>query len=134
MIALVDLIDEPDSRSAIEYDLMRCGSRLRDFPDGGVTWRDLHVLVRHAQPDSAVFKALNPHWQQTPELEFLRAMEHDLRVLSWMQSKDGHRGRDFPEPVPLPWDPVRDDGSIRGDVMTMDEAADWLGWDVPMTA
>ena len=131
MIALVDLIDEHSD--AIEYDLMRCGSRLRDFPDGGVTWRDLAVLVRQCQPESAIFKALNPHWQQSPELEFLRQMEHTLRVLVWQQTKDGATGRNEPELIPLPWDP-EPDGVIRGDVMTMDEAADWLGWDVPISA
>lgn len=129
MIALVDVIDEhPD---AIEYDLMRCGARLRDFPRAGVSWRDMYVLITQAQPDSAAFKALNPHWQRTPELDLLRSIEHSLRWLRWAKTEDAKRNRDIPEPHRFPWDP-EPEGVMRGDVMTLDEADDFLGWSAEM--
>lgn len=126
MKALVDAVDE--HAEAVEYDLMRCGARLRDWPDGGVSWRDLWVLIRQAQPGSAVYKALTPHWQRTPELQLLQSVELSLRVLAWQQTADGQKGRNAPEPAWLPWDEKPEDDAIRGDAMTVDEALDWLGW------
>lgn len=126
MIALVDLIDEhPD---AVAHDLMRCGARLRDFPSERVTWGDLAVLVRAAQPDSAIYKALNPAWAHTHELELLRGAEFSLRWLVWSKTEAGAKNRDRPEPYRFPWEAEPEGEAIRGDAMTADEAADFLGW------
>ena len=91
-------------------------------------------MVAHAQPDSAVFKAMNPAWPHDMGLEVLRQIERDLRVLAWQQTKDGARGANAPELLRFPWEPEPDNGAIKGDVMDMDEAAEWLGWDVPVSA
>ena len=71
---------------------------------------------------------MDPHWQRTPEVDLLREVEHDLRVLAWQQTEAGSKGRDVPERIPLPWDPAPDD-LIQGDVMALDELDAWLGWD-----
>jgi hypothetical protein len=126
MTQLVDIIDEHPH--ALNYDLMRCGSRLRDWPDNGVSWGDLVSLVTHAQPDSATFKALNPHWQQDVSTDLLRSIEASLRWLQWAKTPDAPKGRNIPEPFLWPWEQPEDE-SIKGDAMTLDEAADWLKWD-----
>lgn len=50
-----------------------------------------------------------------------------MRVVAWLGSEDGRKGLNFPEPLPLPWDP-EPEGTYRGDVMEWDEAMTWLGW------
>jgi hypothetical protein len=126
MTQLVDLIDE--HHHALNYDLMRCGSRLRDWPDNGVTWGDLVSLVTHAQPDSATFKAMNPQWQQDVSTDLLRSIEVSLRWLQWAKTPDAPKGRNVPEPFLWPWEQPEEE-SIKGDAMTLAEAADWLKWD-----
>lgn len=89
-----------------------------------------------AQPETATFKALNPQWQHTLEVEFLRSIEYTSRWLQWAQTADasgetprpapaGKRPRNIPKPLPLPWDPQP---KPEPSAMTLTEAADWLGW------
>lgn len=125
MILLVGVVDEHPG--ALNYDLMRCGSRLRDWPDNGVTWGDLLALVEFAQPDSATFKAMNPQWQQDVSTDLLRSIEVSLRWLVWAKTQDGQKGRNAPEPWLFPWEEPADE-AIKGDAMTLAEAADWLKW------
>lgn len=91
---------------------------------------DIAAWAAHLPPESAVRRAADPHWQRTPELDMLREVEHDLRILAWQQSKDGAKGLNSPERIALPWD-APPEGTIQGDRMTLDEAAAWLGWDQP---
>lgn len=84
-------------------------------------------LATQLPQDSALHRALNPHWWRTTEIDFLRSIEHGVRVLAWQQTKDGHRGYDPPAPLSLPWDP-EPEGAIKGDEMTWDEAAEYFGW------
>lgn len=125
MIGLVGVVDEHPG--ALNYDLMRCGSRLRDWPYNGVTWGDLLSLVQYAQPDSATFKALNPQWQQDVDTDLLRSIEVSARWLVWAKTQDAKAGRNIPEPWLFPWEQPADE-AIKGDAMTLDEAADWLQW------
>lgn len=127
MIGLVGIVDEHPH--ALNYDLMRCGARLRDWPYNGVSWGDLLTLVTHAQPDGATFKALNPRWQQNTDTDLLRSVDVSLRWLVWAKTKDGQHGRNIPEPFLFPWEQDAADAPIAGDSMTLDEAADWLQWD-----
>lgn len=125
MRGLVDFVDEHTEE--VEYDLIQAGARLRDWPDNGVTWRDLYIVIRHAPPGSAVYRAVaGDEWHRTPELEFLREIEHNLRVLAW-QNGNG-KSHDYPEPIRLPWDPPL---AARPDAMDWDEAFEWLGWSDP---
>lgn len=131
MIGLVDLLDEPSHRDAVAYDLMRCGKNLRDWPDNGVTWGDLHVLVTKAQPGSAVFSSMNPSWQHTHELELARSIDHSLRWLVWAKTKDAAANRNAPDPYRFPWEPAPPEevGMGGADSMTLDEVRDFLGWE-----
>ena len=61
-------------------------------------------MVAYLPPDSAVWRASNPHWQRTPEIDLLRMVEHGVRVLAWQQTADATKGRNYPKHVPLPWD------------------------------
>lgn len=125
MRSLVDIVDEHPL--AINHDLMRCGARLRQWPEGGVSWFDLVSLIEHAQPDSAIYKALNPRWAQTVETDLLRSMEARLRWLQWAKGPDAKANRNIPEPWLFPWERIESE-SIAGDSMTLEEAADWLQW------
>ena len=123
MIALAKLIGEhPD---AVAYDLLRCGARLRDFPNGGVTWHDLAVLVRAAQPGSAIY-ATRPRHLHTNELELLRQIEVGIRTMTWSWS--AKKGTPPPEPMVFPWEDD-DRNGWRGDALEWDEAVDALGGD-----
>ena len=44
-----------------------------------------------------------------------------------LKTKDGEKGRNYPEPYLFPWEDDPRPG-IRGDVMTTDEADEFLGW------
>ena len=93
------------------------------------------VVVRQAQPDTATFKALNPRWQATPEVEFLRSMEYSLRWLQWAQTRQGSRGLGSPKPIYWPWErekAARDSG-FRGDPLPWEQVLKMLGHDKPDT-
>jgi hypothetical protein len=87
------------------------------------------VLVTCAQPDTATFKALNPDWQHTLEVELLRAIEHPLRWLMWAKTEDAHKKppRNVPKHLPLPWDGQPKD-EVKPTAMTIAEANEFLGW------
>jgi len=129
MTALIDLIDEHGP--ALEYDLMRCGSRLRDFPDNGVSWRDLLILVEQGQKDSAsgLWRSLNPDWQWGTA-EMLQALIVDeLRYLQYITlAAHGDNTAKPPKPIQRPG--VTDDTVKHGDKassLPIDEMAEWLG-------
>lgn len=120
-----------DHSEAVEYDLLRLGKHIDDLGTPALSWRDLWVLVTCAQPDTATFKALNPEWQHTLELEFLRSIEYTNRWNQWAQTADAAKKRptDVPKPAPLPWD----DPKPRGDdakptAVSIDEMNAFLGW------
>ena len=118
-------------REAIEHDLLLIGRHIDEL---GVTltWRDLFVLVKWAQPDSATYKAMNPQWVSNAETELLRSIELTNRVLVWQQTKDGHAGRNAPKPHRWPWegDAKRADGATRGDSVSWEEAEERWGRDM----
>jgi hypothetical protein len=97
--------------------------------DWGIPLSEVADMAVYLPPDSAVRRALDEHWQRTPEIDLLREIEHDLRIIAWQKTKDGQRGIRPPEPLRLPWDPPSETDKIVGDVMTTDEMAKWLGWD-----
>lgn len=100
------------------------GLRLDDAGTEDLSWLDLLEFCRHSQPGSAVFDALNPEYV-TYEQQFLRSMEHSLRLLVWFKTKDGQKGRHQPERWPLPGDEKPNDGYTP---MTTDEMDAFLGW------
>lgn len=97
--------------------------RLRDWPCDDFNIRDLLVIVKNTAPGSALARALEPDAQPYPlaqhQLQLARSIEFSLRLL---------RGVKDPEPYLFPWEDQPDNGAIRGDVMTTDEADEFLGW------
>jgi len=92
---LLELIQQHGS--ALEYDLIRDGLRLRDCPSAEFTWRDLHVYVKHLPPDSATVQAVDEKfggWTRGDRL--LAIIANMLRLLWWAKTKDGHKGRRRP--------------------------------------
>lgn len=82
-----------------------------------------------AQPDTATFKALNPEWQHTLEVELLRSVEYRLRWLQWAKTSDAEKRRNVPVPSPLPWDPKpKTDDTYKGDALPIEELNKVLGW------
>lgn len=84
-------------------------------------------MAYHLPKESACHRAINPHWQRTIDIDLLRSIEYNQRALL-RQSAGKRGGGGYPEPIPLPWDPPPE-GSVVGDVMTMEEADRFLGWD-----
>jgi hypothetical protein len=107
------------------------GLRLRDWPTDDFNIRDLLVIVKNTPPGSALARALEPdaqpHFLAQHQLQLARSVDHALRVLLWAKTKDGEKGRNYPEPYRFPWEPDPNP-AIRGDVMTTDEADEFLGW------
>lgn len=105
------------------------GLSLRSMRDWGIPLTEVAAMAMHLPPDSATRRALDPHWQRTMELDMLREVEHDIRILLWQNANSGKRVTSaLPQPIPLPWDP-KPRGTIEVDRMTTDEADKWLGWD-----
>ena len=101
ILSLRTLLDE--HRGALEYDLMQVGERLRNVPSPTCDWRDVWVMVRYAQPGTAVFRALGDEQADWGITEQLQAMQVDyLAWLVWAKTKDGQAGRNAPKPVPRP--------------------------------
>lgn len=91
---------------------------------------DVAAWVACLPPESAVLRSMEPRAAHTHALELSRGIEHSLRVLVWSKTKDAERGRNYPEPYLFPWEDQPVNGAIRGDAMTIDEAAEFLGWAV----
>lgn len=55
----------------MEADLIPFGLRLRNCPTPEFNWRDLHVIVKHSDPDSNLYRAVFPEsagWNLTNQL------------------------------------------------------------------
>lgn len=125
MIALVEFIDEHPEE--VEYDLLRSGCRLRDWPDNGVSWRDLFVLLRQADRDTAVYRAvMGDAAERTTDIELLRRIEYLLQIIAAQRTIDlGARG---PQLQPMPWDEPTVE---RPDAMSLAEVYEWMGEEMP---
>lgn len=119
-------MSDPATRGALVADFHRYyGVSLKSVRHSGIPLSEVADMAIHLPPDSATRRALDPHWQRTNEVDFLRAMEHTLRILVWQNNAS--KTAKVPERIPLPWDP-KEDGTIEVDRMTLEEADDFLGW------
>lgn len=115
-----------DTRPALVADFHRYyGLSLASMREWGIPLHEVAAMAMHLPTDSAVRRVLDPYWQRTNEIDLLREIEWDLRVIQWQNGSK--RGTPLPERLPLPWDPAPA-GTMQGDRMTQDEADDFLGW------
>lgn len=118
-------------RPALVADFHRYyGLSLRAMKEWGIPLEEVTHMAANLPLDSAVRRSVDEHWQRTPELDILRKLEHDVRILMWQNTSDGAKGRmsSYPEPMRLPWDPAPE-GTVQGDRMSFEEADEFLGWD-----
>lgn len=94
-----------------------------------LSWRDLYVMVRWAQPESATYKEINPQWRANDVAQLLQSIEYSNRVMAWQRTKDGQRGRNKPEPWRWPWE-EEEANPFKGDSVSWEEAEERWGRDM----
>lgn len=126
MRALVALVDEHPTE--IEYEVLtRTGHRLADL--GGVLgWRELYVLLHHAPEDSPVMRARTGCGHSVSEHLSLLLI-HSQQVGNW-QRAHGKKST-YPKLVECLDRQIEKTQLGKGERMTLDQAADWLGWELP---
>jgi hypothetical protein len=83
--------------------LIKAGLRLRDCPSPGFTWRDLQVFIEYLDNDSCLVAAVYPDRAGWTKQNMLLAYLIDTaRIHLWLNTKDGHERRNFPEPIDRP--------------------------------
>lgn len=87
-------------KSEAEFDLIQAGLRLRDCPSEQFNWRDLMVLVKHADRHTRLFKACHPDAAEWDLNNQLLATAVDL--LRWLQWAKTDKAQD-PDSMPDPW-------------------------------
>lgn len=97
ILGLLALITE--QREAVEYECIRLGHRLRDYPSPQHTWRDLWVIVRMAPADSPLARHMHPVETAWTASDYLMALAVDaLNAANWQRGGKGQR----PKPIPRP--------------------------------
>ena len=127
MIALVALVDEHPTE--IEYEvLVRLGRRLADLGTDRLGWRELYVLLHHAPEDSPIMRA-RAECGHSPSEHLSLLLLHSQQVGNWQRS---HGKKSTYPKLPQCLDQTVETSTLgRGERMTLDEAAEWLGWDLP---
>ena len=103
---LAGLVDE--FRGPLSADFRRFyGCNLTDALAGRVgPLSEVAAWAAHLPPESAVRRAMDPHWQRTPEVDLLRENAYLLDVLVYVTATaNGAKNLSMPERIPLPWDP-----------------------------
>ena len=65
------------------------------------------TLAAHLPQESACVRVASPEAAWDDATYLLAAIEYDLRVLAWQNSRDGAKGRNKPRPVQTPADVAR---------------------------
>lgn len=60
------------------------------------------VLMSQLPSDSRLARKLDPDSEWSQDTFFLAAIEYDLRVLAWQNTKDAQKGRGAPKPPKTP--------------------------------
>lgn len=147
MIHVVELLDDADIRGALEAELIRCGGRLRWVGDGTdrVSWGDLVAMLRFAEPESVLGRAVSGRLHDWSFTQHLLAGVFDATWAMVWQNGGGKGAK--PEGLPRPderrvrrvdaselpapvGDPFKADesGVFRGESVPIDELNEWLGW------
>lgn len=114
-------------KEAVEYDLIRLGLRLDWLGTERLSWRDLLVIVKQSPRGCAIDLAVNGDdalWGLPEQL--LAAAVDELRMLVWIQSKDGQKGRARPKPLPRPGVKGPDQEHIGNASVEIEEMEAWL--------
>lgn len=113
--------------SALEFDLIQAGLRLRDFPNDRHHWRDLLVFIRHLDCHSRLFKATNPdaaHWDLNAQL--LAEIVDTQHWLAWAKTEAAQDPSTAPDPWPRPGVTPKEDTlferAAKTKPMTLDRA------------
>lgn len=89
---------------AIEHDLLLAGYKWRWAGTGRLSWRDVWVIVRAAQPGSAIHRALSPDgkgWSENTAV--LADLIDEIRALKYyVQAQVSRKRPKKPKPYPRP--------------------------------
>lgn len=124
VLYLVDLLDEYES--AITYDCLSVGMRLRLIGTHEFSWGELLAIVQFSPRHSAFYRAQFPEeWMWDATTQLLASIYDEQRVSNWIAGS-GKRNT-FPKQLPRPG--VTDDAvkKFGKDAIPYDEMADWLG-------
>ena len=96
----------------------------------GVDYSTLHAALLAAclPRESATVRAERPEATWGDDTYLLAAIEYDLRVLAWQNSRDGAKGKNRPKPVQTPADVARIAAKVGN--TDLKDLADKLG--IPM--
>lgn len=95
---------------------------------------EIAAWVANLPPDCATFRAQHPNgeWQHTQQLHLVRETLWESQKTTYYLARRLGVRMDVPERYRFPWE--EEEGVIRGDRMTTDQADDWLGWSEEMKA
>lgn len=91
-------------------------------------------MVEKSPPGSAYQRAIDPDWWLTPEAFLLREVEHQVRILQWMQTENAAKKRMNTYPQPIPLSDVerrrfeRENEQYQFDSLPLEAARARLGW------
>lgn len=92
---------------ALEADLVVAGWSWDDVPHR-LPWRAVIAFADNLGPLSALRRVVDPDaagWADPAFAAYLLTrVEYQTRHGNWMQSRDGQRKSNRPEPIPTPWD------------------------------
>ena len=109
---------------------MAMGRRLSEMGTPAFPWPELRALVKQAPPMSAIARAVGEGREQHEwSLEVLRRIEYAVAALQYtVVSALSKRPGQPPKLIRFPWELPGDNDAIIGDLMTIEEANEFLGW------
>lgn len=114
--------------------MIQHGLRLRDLGTDSLTVHDVVVVCTWGALPGSVLdiarRGPDALWGLNEQLG--AAIADAVRGLVWMQSKDGQKGTNRPQPIPRPGVTPESQKTV-GTAMTVEEANAWLGWDKKTT-
>lgn len=115
-------------QTAIEYDLIDRGLRLRDLGTDALTWSDLQAIVVWSGPESALSRAYRgDDWPWGLQEMLTAAMVDGIRWLVWSKTSDAQHKRNQPKPIPRPG--VQQAERYGDKPMSISEMNKFLGWE-----
>lgn len=121
----VELLDKPDNRAALQYDLLTRGLSLEQLGTEALTWYDLKVFARHIQtePNSALATILHgPTW--SIEGQLLAVIVDILGIANWQRA--GRKSAPKPKRIPRPWEKPKTT-ALGKDAIPISKFNEW--WD-----